>query len=169
MRKDTGFENPKVPSPTRFCKLETELTFTKASLANQTNDMSLSAYRIREFSLQGGEFTLATRKWARLRSTSKPLTGGSMFETNQLEDFDRRRKSADLAVAKGRGLHKLLCFIEGRGRKQNGAFVCHLFHPARQMHRHSGGVVHLIQAALDRLDDDLAGMQTDANLQIRIV
>jgi hypothetical protein len=37
------------------------------------------------------------------------------------------------------------------------------------MHRHSGGIVHLIQAALDRLYDDIAGVQTNANFHIGVV
>src|SRR5581483_320958 len=37
------------------------------------------------------------------------------------------------------------------------------------MHIGAGGIIGLVKAMLDRLDDDLAGMHPDADLQIRIV
>ena len=66
-------------------------------------------------------------------------------------------------------LHELPGGVIGVPRNQNVAAIRHLLHAICQMHICARGIVGLVDTVFDRLNDDLAGVDADTNLQIRVI
>src|SRR5262249_6769229 len=102
---------------------------------------------------------------AEMRSAAETLARRGMPEAQQSEDLDRFRQTTDGPRAKRYGLNELPRRRLGIGCQENLTGRRDLFHAGSEMRRGARDVVGQMEAVLDRLDDDRAGMNPNPDLE----
>ena len=149
-------------------ELETEPALAVARLADDTDHARLALGGARQFGLEGVELRLAADQQAEMRLAAEDHARRGMPDAQQPENLDRLRQTANRPSTERGGLDELAGHRRRIAGQEDFARVGHLLHAGSEVRRRTRDVIGLVQAVLDRLDDDLAGVNADPDFQIGI-
>src|ERR1044072_887927 len=149
-------------------KFKAQPALAHAGVAGDANNSTASRACATKLPVESLEYPFPPDQRAQPRPAAKQLARRRVANAGQLEDLYRGGETSNRLRSERSRLNELLGRGKCIGGEQNAAALCHLLQPAREMHVHAGGIDRLIQRIGQCLDDDIAGVQTDANFQIRI-
>ncbi len=168
MCQDTRFVDADPLFAAAFGKLETETALADAGLTDDAHNTTICLDGIFEFKDESGKLVCPAGEGAQPPSAAKHSARGSVLKPAELQYLNGGRDPANGLEAQRLDLHELFGGIVGLFRNQNGTCISQLLQAIGQVHICAGGIIGSVNPVLYRLNNDFTGVNTDADLQIRI-
>ncbi|MGY4253150.1 hypothetical protein ACVI1L_000218 [Bradyrhizobium sp. USDA 4516] len=169
VREHTRLEDADALAATTLGKFEAKATLSNAGFANDTDHPAISLAGVLEFSCQRRKLVGAAGQGTQPSSGPEHTARRRMLKAPQPEHLDGSREPPNGLLSKRLHLHELLRDSVGFPRDQNGAGLGKVLQSTGEVHVRARGIIGLIDAVLDGLEDDLTGVDADADLHIDVM